>query len=297
MPTSLGEVAAVNKGEKRLRQRDRFFFLTKKFTRSYEVLSDDLDQSEDEIIATTGVPVLFSNLNGAYCIGKRGREKDRIMHPATGVPAVRWHVDCEFDSDVEIDEADQPPEARTPKIRWYGEEEEEVLEKDIETKKPIQTVPGEPILVTRPIVRPILEVSRYELFPFDPAIMLDYADRINSVAFWGAPEGTARMLPMEVEEEHIGQVKYNRVTYRIKFRMKDKAGGGYEEDTWKREVLHHGSLYIEGGKVKEYKVGGGRSTVNLDAAGAKLGPADPAVFLSFNQFNKKNFNALNLGPF
>lgn len=300
MPKLLGEKDGTSTGTVGLVKKDRFYTLQAKFSRTYYVLSDNLSQNEATIIATSGIPPLLSLLSGAWCMEKKGKEITRVIHPVTGVPAVLWEVTASFDSDVDVDEADQSPEARTPKVRWYGENEEELLEKDAITGDAIQTVPGEPILIEVPYVRPILEVKRFELPPFDPDTQLDFANHTNSAAFYGAPEGTALMLPIEASEEQVvDQVRVITVTYKVKFNIKEE-GGGMAIDTWKAKPLHHGFKFFpavgEPAEVYNDKHGN-PATINLAADGTQLGDGDNPVFLSFNRFPKANLNLLNLGPF
>lgn len=298
----LGEAEGVNTGEHALVKKDQFWTRQQKFTRSYLVVAESLATLEASVIQTTGLPPLGALLAGtlAFCINKKGKEIMRVKHPTTGVPTVLWEVAADFDSDIDADENDQPPEARTPKIRWFGEQEEEVLEKDaIEANTAIETVPGEPIIITAPVVRPVLEVKRFELPPFDPDTILDYANHVNSATFYGAPEGTALMLPMETQEVNIEGTKYIEATYRVKFKI-IKEEGDLKMDSWKANVLHHGFRYFPevGQPARVYTdERENPATINLAADGTQLAEGADPVFLQFNKFPKVNFNLLNLGPF
>lgn len=301
MPKLLGEKEATNSGSVGLVKKNKFYTLQARFSRTYYVLADNTSQQEATIIATSGIPPLLSLLTGAWCMNKQGKEVAAIPnHPVTGVPTVLWEVTADFDSDVDVEEADQSPEARTPKIRWYGENETEVLEKDAITGDAIETVPGEPIIVEVPVVRPVLEVRRFEIPPFDPDTILDYVNHANSTAFYGAPEGTALMLPMDVSEEKIvDEIRVIEVTYRIKFNIK-KDGDSLASDTWKAKPLHHGFKYfkdVADPPLTWTDERGNPATINLAEDGTRLADGADPVFLEFNRYPKVNFNTLNLGPF
>ena len=300
MPLFLGEKEATNVGGLSLVKKEKLWTTQTKFSRTYLVVSDNLTQDEFTIITTTGIPPLYALVSGAFCMEKSGKEKMRVRHPSTGAAAVLWEVAAKFDSDIDVSEQDKQPEARTPVTRWTGENEDEQLEQDaIDPDKAIQTVPGEPIIVLAPAVRPILEVKRYELPPFDPNIMLGYANHTNSKAFYGAPIGCALMLPMDTNETTIEGAKYIEVIYRVKFKIK-KVNGVVQANSWRSKPLHHGFKYFPelGTPAQAWNdANGNPATVNLAANGTLLAPGADPVFLSFNRFPKVDFDDLNLGPF
>lgn len=294
MPTMLGIKDGGVRARDNIRQRDQIWIPEKKFSIDYYVMSDTISQTEDDVILTPGVPPLLFPLRGAICKGRDANEMHRITHPVTGVPAALWVIRANFDSRLDPTEPEDPT-AKTPIVRWHGETEEEVLEEDAITGDPVETAAKEPILITTPFVMPVLEIRRYELYPFDPNIMLNYSHRTNSTDFWGAPEGTALMLPMEVDEETIENVKYCVVTYRIKFKIKPDVA-----EPWQARVLHHGFKYrsAAGAEPEVYMdKHGNPATVNLNDDGTLLPAAADAKFLTFNRFKKVNHNTLTLGPF
>lgn len=302
MPMVLGEREAANLGGIDLVKTGKFYTTKKKFERNYYVLSDNLLQTEQTIITTSGIPDYLSELSGAWCMKKKGKEIQRVgRHPVTGVPCVLWEVSASFDSDVDIEEATMTPQARTPKLRWYGENEEEVLETDAVSGDPIVTAAGEQIIITGPTVISILEVRRYEVPPFDPTIQLAYANHTNLTEFYGAPTGTALMQAPEAgEEQVIEQERVIEVIYRIKFKMRRAPGGSFLENTWNAKPLHQGTKFFPevGSPAQVYtdKLGN-QTTVNLAANGTRLADGDPAVYLDFARHAKAEFNTLSLGPF
>ena len=304
MPKVLGvKVGSVDASDE-VTKKDRIHVRRKRITSTSYVLGDTLSDTEEDILATSGIPALWSPLRGALCKSRTPKEVDRVINPNTGVACGLWEVTAEFDSDVDPDECTDDPSCKTPIVRWHGETEEEVLEKDAITGEPVQTAAGEPILITSPYVLPVLEIKRYETYPFDPNVMLDYSHRTNAEVFWGAPIGSALMLPMEVDEETINQVKYAVPTYRIKFKIKPDL-----DEPWKARVLHHGFQYLdenEGGSGSGSACGegivyrdkfGNSATINLAEDGTLLPLCDPPNFLEFNRFTKIDFNNLSLGPF
>jgi len=305
MPTLLGIKDGSYNADWTLKKKDKIYVPVREASIVYYVLADDSTQDDLVIGVTSGLPFLWGVTGGMVCMSKTLNDKTTCIHPVTGVTTNLWEVGCKFSTDVDLSQ-DQDPEAKPPTVRWSGETEEEVLEKDPITLDAIQTEAEEPIITTAPIVLPVLEITRYEFWPFDPDVMLAYSHHTNSTVFWGAPVGSALMLPMDVDEEVIEQVKYVRVTYRIKFKIK-KEGGSMLQDTWKMRLLHHGFKYREAAgeapviKKDKYK---NPMTVNLktDAlnpgqGGTELPSGSSAEYLEFNRFPKANFNALGLGPF
>lgn len=293
MPTLLGIKDGSFSANFSLEKKDKFTIRVKKFSKTYYVLADSLADTEEEIVATSGIPGLFSLDNGARVKTQDPKETTRVIHPVTAVATSIWEVGINWDSSVDDD--DEDPENKPPKIRWSGEVEEELLEEDAVTGDPVQTDAEEPQLISTPIVLPILEVKRYEFFPFDPSTMLEFAHHTNATSFWGAPAGAALMLPMEADEETIEDIRYAVVTYRIKFKIKPGV-----TEPWKARVLHHGFKYREkvGAKPSIYQDKfGNPATINLAVGGTKAKDGDPPNYKEWNRFTKAEFNALGLGPF
>lgn len=304
MGTVLGEKVGRELGAE-LEQKGKLWLLNREFSRTYYVVADTDSETEDSIRGSAGIPPLFLITNGAVCKKHNVKETGQVAHPITGVSTTLYEVTCHFDTKVDSED-DQSPENKNPEIRWYAEQDEEVLEEDAITGDPIRTVPGEPIILTHPVPRPILEITRYELSPFPPLTILQYMGRTNSKTFYGAPEGTALMMDIRAEREFLddgngNQIPYERVSYIIKFRIVEKdVGNGFEKDTWKTKTLHEGTLYLESPtsvEAAQYKIDGDPARTNLDEDGAILGPNDDPYYLRFNRFQKVDFNKLNLGPF
>lgn len=277
----------------------------KTFSQTYIVLADNTTQDESDIASTSGVPPKFYPLAGCYCVAHRAVEVQTIVHPITGVMAILWEVTADFTSDVNPDE-DAPPEARRPKVRWTGETEEETLERDVVTGAAIQTANYERILVNGPVTVPVLTVTRWEFYPFNPLTILLFSNRVNSTPFYGAPAGTALMLPMEAGDSEripVGSTSYEYVpvTYTIKFKLRPDPANPSQllADPWKSRVLHQGYMVraTAGAAPKVHVDANGRpSPVNLNADGTENTSGTP-YFLEFNRHAYADLNALSLGPF
>lgn len=295
MPTVIGVKDGSHAADYSIQKQDKLEIIIKKFTKTWYVLADSVDQDDDSILGASGIPVLYTLSNGAYTKGKKAKVLSRVRHPVSGTATELWEVKVDFDSSIDPNQDEEDPTNKPAIIRWHGETEDELLEKDPITGDPIETDAGEPILITTPYVMPVLEIKRYESYPFNPNTMLNYSHRVNSTAFWGAAAGTALMLPMEVDQETIEGTIYAIVTYRIKFKIKE----GIDEP-WKARLLHHGFKYrpAAGAKPEIFKdKHGNPATVNLAAGGTLLADGAAADYKEFNRFTKANLNDLSLGPF
>lgn len=298
MPKIIGVDYGSFGGSDGLQKKDRIWVRQKKNDICYIVLGDNTSQTDEDIYLTTGIPALGEILFGSVCKSRTAKEEQIVTHPATGGRVGLWKVDCSFDSEVDPDDISEIPPP--PKVSWDGETEDEYLAEDAITGDPIETMAKEPLFITGPVTIPILQIERYEPYPFDPDTMLTYANHTNSLAFWGAPTGCALMMPMQVQEDRLEGEKVVKVIYRIKFKMR-VSGGDFVANTWQAKVLHHGLKYRKEPGAEPViwtDKHGNPGTINLkNADGTKLSSADPAEFLTFNRHAKANFNALSLGPY
>lgn len=282
-------------------RRNKVRVYRKQFSQTYLVIADTINDTEVQILATSGLPTLWSMLRGAYCTNRSAKEKTRIRrHPSTTVVTTLWEVTCKFDSNVDPDEANEnrSPESQVPSVGWSGENIDEVITKEL-NGLPIVNTAGQKLLVTRPTAIPVLTIQRIEVFPFEPTTMLNYANKVNSSEFYGAPPGSALMLPMTVDQTLIDNAKYNDVTYRIKFKL-EEFEGTLREDTWQPSILNEGQL-VRSAAGEEAAMATDKNqrvkTVNLDVDGLKLDEGEDPLFIRFEIFESIDFNALSLGPF
>ncbi len=297
-----GELAEARTGKIGIVKREKMWVTGRDYHQSFYVLAA-ASETEDSIRGTIGVPTIGTHYEGAYCISHDVKELTPCRNPFTGAASILCEVTCEFTNDISGPDADQEetekdPEDRSPVVNWTSEFEEEVLEKDVVTGEPIQTRAGEQIIITGPIPVPVLEVIRYETFPFNPVTLLLYGGRINSAAFYGAPEGTAWLQPIEAPEVRIEGKKYVHATYRVRFKMREdpEEPGTFLKNTWRARLLHQGQQYLDdGGKpVQATDENGNPIRVNLDDEGKVTGTPQ---YLNFNRLHKINLNDLNLGPY
>ena len=273
------------------------------YGRTYLILADDCNDTADDVMATTGIPLIGDSCPGGYIDGIRPREQATVIHPNTGVKTILWELEVSGTSDYDPASGgpSDDPTDWTDTLRWYTWEEEELLERDVITGEPIQTKAKEPISLTRPVKYPVLEITRYEVYPYDPNNLLTYVNKINSANLWGAPVGSVLLDDIKVEEETIENVKYCRVTYVLKFKITDE----YDEtsDPWQAHILHQGTQYVavaQGDPIEIAQIAaaldvqGEPITVNLDEEGFILPPASAPVFLDFNRYKKIDFAPLNL---
>ena len=121
-------------------------------------------------------------------------------------------------------------------INWTSETMDEVIEEDAETGDKILNPNGEVILVTRPEAIPILEITRYEHYPFDPTIITYFENTLNLLDFYGSRSGTVWCYNIEAPMEVIENTRYCKVTYRFKFRIKWDEDGNQITNTWQTKT-------------------------------------------------------------
>lgn len=314
MPTVLGTKEGSIGFNRSLVVNDNILTIDRRFELIYLVLSDNTSQGVDDILATSGIPPLYYPTGGAFCTNLDPKEVATVHNPMTGVLCNLWEVTISFDSAsvVANDDSDLPPEAKRPSISWSGDTEEELMVFDRLTGQLVRTDANEAMLTTCPMTIPILEITRYEFAPFDPLVMIAYANRTNSTTFWGAPRGTAWMLPMSSEEEVIDGVRYVSVTYRIKFKLfadpklesitiEGLVPLDVNSDTWDAIMVHEGYMYRPAlDKPPQTALDKHGSPVKINLADGGVRQPLAAQFPDLKRWarmRKAEFNNLSLGPF
>ena len=323
MPTVLDDVNGSRDSTFDLSSRNGTLIGKKTKKRRMYVLSDTLNQTEEDIITTPGVPQHFDEERGAVVKTVQAKENTRVIHPVTQNPCILYIVEISYDSDVDTDQDTGGPTGnqnplRTPrKISWGGDIVEEAAYKDEVTNKPITNVVGERLPAVRSVCLPILTVQRYERYPFPPMRILRYVNHLNSSTFYGAPRGCALMLPIQADEEMINKRKYMNVTYRIQFRIELTVIPGdptfhidprttFAQDTWHLRLLNEGTKYFTDAQVGTFPWNNPDQVatddnenpivINLRANGQKLGAGETPVFLKYAGNPYADFNDLRLGP-
>jgi hypothetical protein len=307
MAVSLGEKAEVSGGSVKVVKRGGLWVEAREFKRTFLVVATP-DEDEDDIRTAVGIPQIATLYKGAVCRGHDVKESSPVRNPFTGQRGFLYEVDVAFDNDVNPDDAGgagqgTSPTSRRPKCRWRCETVNEVIPRDVITGDPIVNRAGYPIVATSPIADYIREITRYENYPFDPTVFLAFQNRTNSVEFYGAPEGCAWLFDIESDEEDVDGTLYERVTYRVRFRIRtDPDTGDLQPDTWKASFLNYGPTHrpfsAEDDPIRAVdKVTGEPIEVNLDDDGLILQPGEPVIYIKFNDKLKADLNFLNLGPY
>lgn len=285
MPTFLGYKNKSTTGTREV-AKDALYPTRKTFRDVVYVKADSINDTEDDIMATSGVPLLGSFTNGAWLRRKTPKEVDSA--------ALLWEVTLEYDSEYS-------PEDRGRTVDWYwGAENLEItLTKDVITGLPIVNSANEPIIITTNIPIPVLTVRRLET-SFDPNTILLYMNRTNSVPFYGAPQDTALLADIRDEPaEYDGQL-VRQVTYVIKFNLLwDEENQNYLG--WTSNPLNIGTRYFETANddstVKIYFKDGVQTTTFLNLDGTARDESLSPIYLQFYKHLRTNLNSLNLGPF
>jgi len=147
-----------------------------------------------------------------------------------------YELTAEYERTYAGQEGDENPLAAPAEWHWGSVASTEQIDRDINGKA-IQTPVGEqfdpPVILT--INDPSLTITRNELF-FNPAVIIDYQDAVNSDYFLGFAPGIARVASIDGITQHQGDWNYWQVSYQILFRR----------DGWWKRVLCAGTRYWTG---------------------------------------------------
>lgn len=256
-------------------------------TDRFKVLVDDETDNGGTIYAEMGIPI------GAILGGTTSRLRD-VDAERSKEARLLWFVNHTYGQVDEEDSEDsnQDPEDRRPEWAWDFETLPRSVTVDADGNA-IQTSAGDPIEHESLIVIPVLTIERFQLV-FDPDVILEYFNRVNSSPFWGAPEGTALMAGIRDRKDSQtiwNGVAYRKVSFVIKFALPEI------EDVlegWKDLLVDHGWHKIEGGVKKPILADGHRVSRNLDGNGAVLAPGAPPHVLKFDNHEEADFDALGI---
>ena len=296
MASLIGVPTGTPNLKKSLRKNGQMWKMDRSFSREFLILADHLDESQASILSC--VPAIGSVSGGCVCKSVSVSENETVIHPKTGRDTVLVKVVCEFDSDAKLDPIELPPS-----VKFGSETQEELMETDF-TGKRIQTVNGERLEVTRPVVIPTIEISRYQEYPWNPNVNFTHANHLNSKTFWGAPPRHALLDPISCEYVQIeltDEMKqwFCKCSYRVRFRFDPQT-----EEPWKLRPHHYGNLvrtpkesentYI----IQALDAEGRPRQVNLDAQGFELPEdAEKPVFLEFDQYGEADFDELGINAY
>ena len=317
----LGHRDGTRQAQYSLEQKNGIFTQRKTFEDVIYVLSDDLDQDEDDIKAFQDVPEMGELRNGASVRKVTPKELMTVVHPITGVKCILWEVEVQYDSAIDPanDGGGTPgniePKDMRPLRKWSTRHEKALLTRDQITGEPIVTQADEPIAHQTTIGYPILQITRYEDAPFDPLIKYNYENFTNQSEFYGAPSGCALMKEINSEEVVVDGRLYCQVTYVVEFSIyytEWEDGTEMLEDGYMLRLLHQGYMYRADSSPNSRPVlnigpsgqpervnlktgeGNSRAAKILDGGGGKLAADADPNYLEFNEFAKRDFSVLAL---
>lgn len=299
MPLSLGAKNASQGTNESVKTESGIIRQVKTFDLTYYVCSDAVGDDIADVRTAAGIPTFGTTIDGCYCDSIRGKVVDRVYHPVAGTPAELWEITCSFTNQYDTSRDSSDPINQQPRVRWYCELENYVLDEEARTGLPIVTANDERILIEGTMPIPVLEITRNEFAPADPNLIMAYANKVNSTPFWGVPKGSALMMSPTTEEFDHDNELYIKTVYTIKFRFLRDEEGDIKEDGWAARPLHEGTLVrkVIGGAITQAKDDNGNPrTVNLDSDGVKLADGVDPVTLLFYRHDEIDFNNLSLGP-
>lgn len=269
----------------------------------------DVNETEDDVLVCSGLPIMYEIYRNGYCIGKAARETTVLADGGL------WEVTCRFDSHIPVPSGGGGGEG-TPVIDywWDLDEIEQEQRYDAISGKPIKNSAGEPIQVMSPLTIAILNIVRIETY-FAPTNIFLYNNHVNSKPFLGAPSRCALMSGPTAKRKLINNVYFWEVTYKIKFNMRPDPSLLDENDPttispggWYLFLLDYGTRYISysypdpdtGVWIDVFKSfttdeEKDEDHGNLDGFGLKLPQGFPEVYLKYNRYPVADFDLLNFG--
>lgn len=272
------------------------------FSKTLIVLGDNTSQNDGDILASSAVPILGFPERGCFLRSRHATEIDIVTNPVTLARCGLWEVELKYDQEMIAVTNDT-------EIWWSGEEESVAFMYDVLTGRRPMTTAGEQIASEYENDLPILHVKRLEDYPYDPINIINYVGRTNSISFYGAPPGTARLLPIETSREIVDGVSKSMVTYHVKFKFLTDFLGNLIQDSWQALLLNRGQLYRRSNigsagyisgvtpttSVEVFKdVSGHVAETNLDINGYQLldspGTGLSLIFSDLNRLGLGGFN-------
>ena len=283
--------------------KNRIWTMRRTFKREFIVISDYMDEDETSILSSVGIPPINSYLQGAVCVSQDAEEEEPIRW-YNGTDQMKWKVVCGFDSDRDTSESEQPPTARTPEVDWSTSMSEENMPQDVNGNYVANSV-GDRIDVRVPRANSILEIRRYEAYPYNPNTLLFYGGCVNDSVFYGAPRGSVFMEAIQSTKTEVDGAVYSNTTYRMNFKLRYDASGNIFPDSWVVFVPNTGFSYLKtaGDMATKTRITddeGGQKEDWLELDGTiRPGPPtnDFPVQLQFPPYFYRNFSALSLGPY
>ena len=201
-------------------------------TYSYIVEADNLNQTRLDILTTVGLPQVQVTLGpGGNTICKSSAATRRPTQP------LLWDVQCDFSSEVDEDDSNDPstdPSSWIPVYETKWEPLQEVVDKDF-SDNPIVNSLGQPfetgLTITRKI--PIWSFYQFEAATVTDEDIIDRHETVNQNTFKGRDPKTLLLYVLEsVVGFYYGQ-KRRLTQYQLK----------YNHKTWTHKRLDTSTLY------------------------------------------------------
>lgn len=204
--------------------------LQKRFDKRYRVLTDDALDGLPVVLSASGLPSVFdlyTDPNGNLVVGCICTDLQASQDENPYV----WEVVATF-STLAADPSKQEelPTRRPPEIRWSTTQYQRVIQQD-GIGFPIQNSAREPFdpPVEVDDSRPTLHISRYQS-SFDPNVMSDYKNAVNSDTFFGFAPGTVMCKGISAASHYENGVFCWKVDYEFHMRP----------DGWQLKLLDQG---------------------------------------------------------
>jgi hypothetical protein len=257
-------------------------------TYTFKVLADNKSQTRDQIILTTGLPLLNLTTSAggfAVCRGINAVRSDEN--------ALLWIVTVEFSSEVEessgggggVDKTN-PPDAWVPVYETKFERYQEVVTKDFSGAS-IANSAGQAYETGLRITR---HVPIWEFYQFEPATVTDQtiiarSETVNSATFKGCAAKTLLCVVLSsVLGFYYGQRR--RLTlYQLKYNSRD----------WKHKRLDVGTQYKSGTTLLDFTSSDGSIMLgSLNGSGGKQAAGTAPAVMTFDQYATNTFTFLRI---
>lgn len=259
----------------------------------YVVIAGAMNEPSEMIALAPGVPRLgavYPDPAGWFIVKAVDPQQSKAV-TVDGKQTMEWIVSVEMDSEIEaVDPVELPPE-----VSWGSETQQCQMTVDVKNKK-VETVPGEPINLTKTVTIPVLTIRRfYRAENFSPEIIYSYTNTLNQKTFWNAPPHHALLTSIQGKYSKIElpdgtKPLFFQATYTIKFRRELNS-----VEPWLAEILHCGNKYKDkdGHIIQAVSHPGNNPTqVKLDPEGKKLPNTAESHYLKFNVYEEQDFTPL-----
>lgn len=238
----------------------------REYVQLFLVVTNDKRASNIIVCSATGIPLPFdhysTDLGGeedtnALCVELSARQmpddqyhwivtaKFSTVVPAAGPPADAGNPGggkngCQDNPELEPADTD-----------WDFEIVQKALPYDL-NGKPFVSSAGQPFVPapTFEVSYPILNITFNEL-QFNYQEANEFAFSVNRKDFLNSPPETVQCFPPKVKEVYRGNLRYYRVTYKLKFKIPTfglttlSQLFGLKNDTWQPKILDQGTLALE----------------------------------------------------